>query len=81
MLQRACDEPTLRGWLSSHHDTATMGTPEGQAVLDLLGAFRDKVSQVTGVAMPLGMDPQYPYGQVDAEGSLSQVLTDQHSLS
>ena len=81
MLQRACDDPALRGWLSSDQDTATMGTPEVQAVFDLLYAFRDKVLRVTGVHMPSGMDPQYPYGQADTEASLSQVLTDQQALS
>ena len=71
MLRRACGDPALRGWLSSDHDTAPMGMSEVQAVFDLLYAFRDEVSRVTGVRMPSGMDPQYPYGQVETEASLS----------
>ena len=58
-----------------------MGTSEVQAVFDLLYAFRDEVSRVTGVCMPLGLDPQYPYGQGDTEASLSQVLTEKEALS
>ena len=58
-----------------------MGTPEVQAVFNLLYAFRDEVSRVTGVHMPSRMDPQYRYGQADTEASLSQVLTDQQALS
>ena len=81
MLQRACDDPALKGWLSSDQHTATMGTPEVQAVSILLYAFRDEVSRVTGVRMPSGLDPQCPYGQADTKASLSQVLTDQQALS
>ena len=58
-----------------------MGTSEVQAVFDLLYAFRDHVSRVTGVRMPSGVDPQYPYGQAETEASLSQVLSDQHALA
>ena len=58
LLQKACEDRTLRAWLSSDQDTATMGTSEVQAVFDLLYAFRDYVSRVTGVRMPSGMDPQ-----------------------
>ena len=64
MLRRACDDLALKGWLSDR-DTATMGTPEVQAVFHLLYAFCDEVSQVTGVRMPSRLDPQYPYGQAD----------------
>ena len=76
VLQKACEDRTLRAWLSSEQDTATMGTSEVQAVFDLLYAFRDDVSRVTGVRMPSGMDPQYPYEQVETEASLAQVLSD-----
>ena len=58
MLQKVCEDWTLREWLSSDQDTATMGTLEVQAVFDLLYAFRDDVSRVIGVRMPSGMDPQ-----------------------
>ena len=58
-----------------------MGTPEVQAVFDLLSAFRDEVSRVMGVRMPSGMDPQYSYEQAETEASLSQVLTNQQSLA
>ena len=58
-----------------------MSTLEIEAVFGVLYAFRDEVSRVTGVRMPSGMDPQDPYGQVDTEASLSQVLTDHHALS
>ena len=58
-----------------------MGTPEVQAVFDLLYAFRDEVFRVTGVRMPSGKDPQYPYGQAEMEASLSQVLSDQQPLT
>ena len=34
-----------------------MGTPEVQAVFELLYAFRDEVSRVTWLRMPSGMDP------------------------
>ena len=81
VLRKACEEQALRGWLSSDEDTATMGTPEVQAVFDLLYAFRDEVSRVTGVHMPSGVDPQYPYGQAETEASLSQDLTDQQALA
>ena len=33
-----------------------MGTPEARADFDLLYAFRDEVSRVTGVRMPSGTD-------------------------
>ena len=81
VLQKACEDRTLRAWLSSDHDTATMGRSEVQAVFDLLYAFRDDVSRVTGVRMPSGMDPQYPYGQAETEASLAQVLSDQQALA
>ena len=81
VLQRACDDPALDGSLSSDRDTATMGTSEVQAVFDLLYAFRDQVSRVTGVRMPSGMEPQYPYEQADTKASCSRVLTDQQALS
>ena len=71
VLQKACEDWTLRAWLSSDQDTATMGTSEVQAVFNLLYAFRDDVSRVTGVRMPPGMDPQYPYGQAETEASLA----------
>ena len=58
-----------------------MGTSEVQAVFDLLYAFRDDVSRVTGVRMPSGMDQQYPYGQAETEASLAQVLSDQQALA
>ena len=58
-----------------------MGTSEVQAVFDLLYAFRDDVSRVTGVRMPLGMDPQYPYGQAETEASMAHVLSDQRALA
>ena len=60
VLKKACGDRRLQAWLSSDHDTATMGTSEVQAVFDLLYAFRDDVSRVTGVHMPSGVDPQYP---------------------
>ena len=62
VLQKAREDLTLRAWLSSDQDLATMGTPEVQAVFDLLYAFRDDVSRVIGVRMPSGMDLQYPCG-------------------
>ena len=62
VLRKACEDQVLRGWLSSDQNAATMGTPEVQAVFDLLYAFRDEVSRVTGVRMPLGVDPHCPYG-------------------
>ena len=77
VLWKACKDRTLRGWLSSDQDTATMGTPEVQAVFDLFYAFGDAVSTVTGVRMPSGMDPQYPYRQAETGAPLSQVLSDQ----
>ena len=81
VLQKACGDWRLQAWLSSDQDTATMGTSEVQAVFDLLYAFRDDVSRVTGVRMPSGVDPQYPYGQAETEASLSQVLSDQQALA
>ena len=81
VLQMACEDRTQRAWLSSDQDTATMGTSEVQAVFDLLYAFRDDVSRVTGVRMPLGMAPQYPYGQAETEVPLAQVLSDQQALA
>ena len=80
VLQKACEDRTLRAWASSDQDTATMGMSEVQAVFDLLYAFRDDVSKVTGVRMSSGMDPQYPYGQAETEASLAQVLSDQQAL-
>ena len=58
-----------------------MDTSEVQAVFDLLYAFRDDVSRVTGVRMPSGVDPQYLYGQAETEASLDQVLSDQQALA
>ena len=80
VLQKACGDRRLQAWLSSDRDTATMGTSEVQAVFDLLYAFRDDVSRVTGVRMPSGVDPQYPYGQAETEASLDQVLSGQQAL-
>ena len=77
VLRKACDDPALRRWLSLDQDTATTGTSEVQAVFDLLYAVGDRGTRVAGVRMPSGMDPQYPYGQVETEVSLSHVLTDQ----
>ena len=81
VLQRVCDNPTLRELLPSDHHEATMGTLAVQAVCNLLYAFRDEVSRFTGVHTPSGVDPQYPYGQAETQVSLSQVLTDQEALS
>ena len=81
VLQKACGDRRLRAWLSSDQDTATMGTSEVQAVFDLLYAFRDDVSGVTGVRMPSGMDAQYPSGQAETEASVAQVLSDQQALA
>ena len=81
VLQKACVDPTLQAWLSSDQGTATMGTSEVQAVFDLLYASCDDVSRITGVRMPSGMDPQYPYGQAETEASLAQVLSDQQALA
>ena len=81
VLQKACGDRRLQAWLSSDQDTATMGTSEVQAVFDLLYAFRDDVSRVTGVRMPSGVDPQYPYGHAETEASLDQVLSDQQALA
>ena len=81
VLQKACGDRRLQAWLSSDQDTATMGTSEVQAVFDLLYAFRDDVSRVTGVRMPSGMDQQYPCGQAETEASLAQVLSDQQALA
>ena len=58
-----------------------MGTSEVQAVFDLLHAFRDDVYRVTGVRMPSGIDPQYPYGQAETEASMPQVLSDEEALA
>ena len=81
VLQKAREDRTLRAWLSSDQDTATMGTSEVHAVFDLLYAFRDDVSGVTGVRMLSAMDPQYPYGQAETEASLAKVLSDQRALA
>ena len=81
VLQKACGDRRLQAWLSSDQDTATMGTSEVQAVFDLLYAFRDDVSRVTGVRMPSGVDPQHPYGQAETEASVAQVLSDQQALA
>ena len=81
VLQKACGDRRLQAWLSSDQDTATMDTSEVQAVFDLLYAFRDDVSRVTGVRMPSGADPQYPYRQAATEASLAQVLSDQQALA
>ena len=80
-LRKGCEDRALRGWLSSGQDAATMGTPEVQAVFDVLYAFRDEVSRVTGVRMPSGMNPQHPYGRAEREVSLSQVLSDRQALA
>ena len=80
-LQKACGDRRLQAWLSSDQDTATMDTSGVQAVFDLLHAFRDDVSEVTGVRMPSGVDPQYPYGQAETEASFDQVLSDQQALA
>ena len=56
-----------------------MGTPEVEAVFDVLYSFRDEVSRVTGVCMPAGLDVQY--GKASTEVSLSQVLMDEQTLS
>ena len=58
-----------------------MDTPAVQAVFNLLCAFRDEVSRVTGVRMPSGPDPEYAYGQAETEASLFQVLADEQALS
>ena len=68
--RKASEDRALRGWLSSDQDIATMGTPEVQAVFDLLYAFRNEVSRVTGRRIPSGVDPHYPYGQAETEASL-----------
>ena len=81
VLQKACGDWLLRAWLSSDQETAIMGTSEVQVVFDLLYAFGDDVSRVTGVRMPSGMDQQYPYGQAETEASLAKVLSDQQALS
>ena len=81
VLHKACEDRQLWAWLSSDQDTATMGTSEGEAVFDLLYAFRDDVSRVKGVRMPSGIDPQYLYGQAETELSLAQVLSDQQALA
>ena len=63
MLQRACDDPTLLGWLSSDRDEATMGTPAVQAVFDLLypSVMRCRGSQ--GCACPQAWPPSTPMGR------------------
>ena len=81
VLQKACEDRTLRAWLSSDQDTATVDTSEVQAVFELLYAFRDDVSRATGVRMPSGVDPQDPYGQAETEASLAQVLSDQRAVA
>ena len=81
VLQKACEDWTLRAWFSSDKDTATMGTSGVQTVFDLLCAFRDVVSRVTGECMPSGMDPQYPYGEAETEASLARVHSDQQALA
>ena len=81
VLQKACEDRTLRAWLWSDQDIATMGTSEVQADFDLLYAFRDDVSRVTGVRMSSGMDPRYRYRQAETEASLAQVLSDQQALA
>ena len=72
---------TVEGVRGLDAATATMGTSKVQVVFDLLYAFRDDVSRVTGVRMPSGMDPQYPYGQAETEASLAHVLSDQQALA
>ena len=52
---------------------ASLGSDHGPVVLDIPLAV---VSRVTGVRMPSGMDPQYPYGQAGTEASLAQVRSD-----
>ena len=58
VLQKACGDRRLQAWLSSDQDIATMGTSVVQAVFDLLYAFCDDVSRVTGV--PIGRGPAVP---------------------
>ena len=65
MLQKACDDPALRGWLSSDQDSATMGTPEVQAVFDLLYAFRVASN---GGAHAIGHGPAIPVWTSGDEG-------------
>ena len=64
---QACDDPTLKTWLSSDRDGGTMDTLAVLAIFDLLCAFCDGVSRVTGMRMPSGVDPQHPYGQAETE--------------
>ena len=71
VLQKACGDRRLQALLSWDQDTATIGKLEVQAVFDLLYSLRDDVSRVTGVRMPSGVDPQYPYGQAETERSLA----------
>ena len=52
MLQRACNDLTLKAWLSSDLDGATMDTLAVQGVLNLLYALGDDVSRVRGMPMP-----------------------------
>ena len=65
----------------SRHTRTLPAWAEVKAVFDVLYAFRDEVSTVTGVRMPSGMDPHCPYGQAETEASLSQVLSDQQALA
>ena len=81
VLHKACEDRTLQARLSSVQDTATIGTSEVQAVFDLLYAFRDDVSKVTGVRRPSCMDPQYLLGQAEMEVSLAKLLSDQQALA
>ena len=60
MLQQACDNPILREWPSSDRDEATTDTFAVQAVFDLLHAFRDDVSRVTGGAHASRCEPAVP---------------------
>ena len=57
-----------------------MDMPEVQVVFYVLYAFGAKVSQITGVRMPAGLDPQHTYGQVDTEASQSEEIMDQQAL-
>ena len=55
--ERACNDPTLKAWLSSDLDGATMDTLAVQGVFNLLYALRDDVSRVRGMPVPSRMDP------------------------
>ena len=77
VLQKACEDRTMRAWLSSDQDTATMGTSEVQPVFDLPYAFPDDVSMVMGVRMPSGI-PAVPVraggdGGVSGRGPLGSA--------